>query len=284
MKGKILSSAARFVRKGAHAVRRRLDEPSPRKILASREAYAVWANSYAPRPHNGLMVAEESAMLEIFPDVKGRRVLDLACGSGRYAHLALERGAAKVVGVDSSSPMLRQATGFARVQAEMTALPFAADSFDVVICGLATGHVSSNFLPAVFAEMARATRIAGTLVFSDLHSYLYLGGKRRTFTATDGTEHDVEHYPHLISDYFAAMTAAGFTVDVINEIVTVIDGIKAPILLTMAGRKISAAGHSEELVVGRTPDVPTGVRRQARVTAREPEESASIQEQPHRYR
>jgi malonyl-CoA O-methyltransferase len=242
MKGRLLSSAASaalLVRKGAREVRRRLGQPSVRPILASREAYAVWANSYAARPHNGLMFAEESAMLEILPDVRGRRVLDLACGSGRYAHIALERGAAQVVGVDNSLPMLGRAAGFARAQAEMTALPFASDSFDVVICGLATGHVSPNLLPAVFADVARVTRIGGTFIFSDLHSHLYLGGRRRTFTAVDGLEHDVEHYPHLISDYFAAMTAAGFVTDAINEKVATIDGSNVPILLVMAGRKRS---------------------------------------------
>jgi ubiquinone/menaquinone biosynthesis C-methylase UbiE len=46
-------------------------------------------------------------------DVRGRRVLDAGCGSGRYAVEFAQRGAAEVVGVDFATDMLALAREFA---------------------------------------------------------------------------------------------------------------------------------------------------------------------------
>jgi SAM-dependent methyltransferase len=46
---------------------------------------------------------------ELAGDLRGRSVLDLGCGSGRYLVEALERGAGRVVGVDFAPEMLEQA-------------------------------------------------------------------------------------------------------------------------------------------------------------------------------
>lgn len=48
-------------------------------------------------------------VFEEMPDLRGRRVLDLGCGSGRYLVEALERGADHVVGVDFAPEMLELA-------------------------------------------------------------------------------------------------------------------------------------------------------------------------------
>lgn len=45
------------------------------------------------------------------PDLRGKTVLDLGCGSGRYLAEALDRGAARVVGVDLAPEMLEIAGG-----------------------------------------------------------------------------------------------------------------------------------------------------------------------------
>jgi malonyl-CoA O-methyltransferase len=78
------------------------------RTLSSLDAYARWAGSYPPHAHNALMRAEEAALLDLLPPLGGRIVLDAACGSGRYARIALERGARCVIATDNSPEMLRQ--------------------------------------------------------------------------------------------------------------------------------------------------------------------------------
>src|SRR5277367_6270236 len=74
----------------------------------TRAAYKRWAPLYPPVAHNPLMRAEQHAMLLYWPDVAGLRVLDLACGSGRYSALAADAGAADVIALDFCVPMLLQ--------------------------------------------------------------------------------------------------------------------------------------------------------------------------------
>src|SRR4051794_39551338 len=103
--------------------------------VSTLEAYERWAPGYAPVPHNPLMAAEQREMLARLPPLAGKTVLDLACGSGRYARLLEDAGAQRVIGADFSMGMLARATG-ARVRADLVSLPFAARAFDVVVSGL----------------------------------------------------------------------------------------------------------------------------------------------------
>ena len=112
--------------------------------------------------------------------------------------------------------MLRAGSGFPRVEGAMTALPFPDARFSVILCGLAVGHLDPQTLPCAIAEMARVLSPGGVLLFSDFHPYLYLSGGRRTFSA--GNRHyTVEHYPHLIADYFGAAQTAGLHILAIRE-------------------------------------------------------------------
>ena len=52
---------------------------------------------------------ERYTLFEALGDVRGRTVLDLACGEGFYSRLLKENGAAEVVGVDISEAMIRLA-------------------------------------------------------------------------------------------------------------------------------------------------------------------------------
>src|SRR5580698_1668338 len=106
-------------------------------------AYERWAPLYPPMAHNPLMRAEQQAMIAQWPPVGGTRAIDLACGTGRYARLLAQAGAAQVIAMDFCMPMLEQVAVGTRVCASMMQLPFCGESFDLVISGLALGHAPS---------------------------------------------------------------------------------------------------------------------------------------------
>jgi SAM-dependent methyltransferase len=89
-------------------------------------------------PHRDDADADDAVSLvdRVVP-LRGRAVLDLACGPGRHAAQLRARGA-RVVGLDLSFPLLvraRHRTGnrVAMVRADMRHLPFGAETFDVVV-------------------------------------------------------------------------------------------------------------------------------------------------------
>jgi SAM-dependent methyltransferase len=61
-----------------------------------------------------------------------RRILDLACGTGRHT-AALRRRGQRAVGVDLSPVLLAQSPALPRVMGDMRRLPFAGGSFDWVL-------------------------------------------------------------------------------------------------------------------------------------------------------
>ncbi len=166
--------------------------------LNSRDAYAQWATDYPPRAHNPLMRAEENAMLPLLPSLKGKTVVDLACGSGRYGKLALERDAAYVIGVDDSPAMiaagLRAGVKLRFLEASMAEVPLQADVADVVVCALAIGHVLE--VASVICEISRLLKPGGIALISDFHPKLFASGAKRTFTGHDGQTYAVEHHAH----------------------------------------------------------------------------------------
>lgn len=108
-----------------------------------------------------------AAALDVAPT---DRVLDIATGTGTVA-LALAPSAAEVVGTDIAPAMLEQArqraAGRSNVQfvlAEATALPFADQSFDVVVCGAGLFFVPD--MVAALREWRRVLRPGGEVVFS----------------------------------------------------------------------------------------------------------------------
>jgi SAM-dependent methyltransferase len=179
-------------------------------------AYERWAPLYPPTPHNPLMRAEQRAMLQRWPNVEGLRVLDLACGTGRYSRILAEANAAHVVALDFCVPMLMQAPAGNRVCASMMQLPFAADMFDVVISGLALGHADD--VSAWMAEIARVLRPGGTLLYSDFHPEAARAGLTRSFKDRDEQSCSVPHRYFAVPDQVEAARAAGLHIAALDEV------------------------------------------------------------------
>ena len=222
-------------------------------VASALEAYELWADTYPPEPHNPLMAAEQKAMLTLLPDVRGRRILDLACGTGRYSKLAAAAQAADVVALDLSPAMLRRVSTGMRVQASMSRLPLTDDCFDLAISGLAVGHAPD--LDRWMHEVTRVLIPGGTLLYSDFHPAAWRRGLRRTFKDQSDREHAVAHCCHEVESQRAAATAAGLVVENLVELragiefVEPFDGADAfyrrehgtPLVLVVRARKPNGA-------------------------------------------
>jgi len=180
-------------------------------------AYERWAPIYPAIAHNPLMRVEERAMRERWPDVAGRRALDIACGSGRYTRQLEQAGARHVVAMDFCVPMLEQVTSAAhRVCANMMSLPFADGVFDVVISGLALGHASA--VQPWMEEIARVLTPGGTLLYSDFHPEAARAGLTRSFKDQDNQTCTVPHHcfdPVLQRE---AAARAGMQIEMMHEV------------------------------------------------------------------
>jgi ubiquinone/menaquinone biosynthesis methyltransferase len=113
-------------------------------------------------------------LLDMAGPLSGRRVLDLACGTGDIALLAARSGA-EVTGLDVTPRMVVLASGKAAaagmdvrfVVGDMTALPFPDSCADVVTTGYGLRNVPD--LDAALREIHRVLRPGGRLLSLDFN-------------------------------------------------------------------------------------------------------------------
>lgn len=103
-----------------------------------------------------------------------QRVLDVGCGEGQVARLALPGGATFVVGVDPTwaqvAEAARRGEGPVYGRAEAGALPFAGERFDAVVACLVFEHIRD--VDAAIAEVARVLAPGGRFLFFLNHPLL----------------------------------------------------------------------------------------------------------------
>ena len=191
------------------------------------DGYDRWAAQYDRDP-NPLIAIEEGIVLEMIGDVRGRRVLELGCGTGRYCVLLAQRGG-EVVGVDASPRMLERAVQktsqvpFRVVRGTLDHLCVPDESFDLVVCALTLNHV--EHLGRVFREATRVLRKGGVMVVSDFHPYWVVFGHGYTeFFDETGQEYRIQCYPHLFADYWRLFKELGLRIEDFRE-PTIDDGL-----------------------------------------------------------
>jgi SAM-dependent methyltransferase len=108
---------------------------------------------------------EKEAVLDALGPVDGKRVLEIACGTGRFTVMLAERGA-DITGLDISGPMLQEGRAKAQqsgvadhlefMRGDAARLPFPDDHFDSVFA-MRFFHLADT--PAKFlSEMARVSK------------------------------------------------------------------------------------------------------------------------------
>ena len=122
------------------------------------------------------------AVLDI---VKGKKVLDAACGSG-YGTALMASTAESVTGIDIST----EAIGYAKkryaeldnvqyIEASIAELPFEAHSFDVIVSFETIEHVNDELQNSFLQEIKRCLKADGILImsspdkrtYSELHDF-----------------------------------------------------------------------------------------------------------------
>ena len=114
---------------------------------------------------------EKPAMYALLPDLKGKTVLSIGCGSGEDSNYLKKQGATKSVGIDLSSELIKIATAtypdceFKTM--DMEKLEFPDQSFDFVYSSLAI-HYLEDWTSAL-KEAYRVLKPGSNLIFSCSH-------------------------------------------------------------------------------------------------------------------
>lgn len=197
--------------------------------LNVQDAYRLWAPIYARE--TVISMLDEQLTGALSPPLEGRVILDAGCGIGRRMSCAQSR---LVVGVDLSLAMLAGGRRTDVVAADIRALPFSDEQFDLIWCRLVLGHLG-DLLPA-FKEFARVSRSGAHLLVTDFHPDAIAAGHVRSFRDLSGAVHEVEHHVHNKNDYIDSAESTGF------EPAGALDGLVGPSIEYMyhrAGRMVA---------------------------------------------
>jgi malonyl-CoA O-methyltransferase len=197
-------------------------EPLPQKlVLPTDQGYDRWSFLY-DLEDNPLIALESEIFLEKLGEVRGLRVLDLGCGTGRQT-LRMAQAGARVTGVDFSEGMLRRAAakpgaeGVRFVKHDLESrLPFEDAAFDRVVSCLVLEHIQR--LDLFFAEIGRVCKPDGLIVLSAMHPAMMLRGVEAHF---HDPETGQEVWPagarNQVSDFVMAASRAGLAFAQMSE-------------------------------------------------------------------
>ena len=116
-----------------------------------------------------------NAFEELFTDIDGGRVLDVATGEGGYINI-LQRylsSFASIIGIDSSERVIRIARGVYQnpeihfVQMDAEQLGFETGSFDTVNISASLHHLEN--VAKVLAEIKRVLKSGGKFILTEMH-------------------------------------------------------------------------------------------------------------------
>jgi len=204
-----------------------------------KEQYDEYARQYHEKlltPENSFWnnYIERPAMTSLLSTrVKGKKVLDLGCGSGLFTRMLKDWGA-EVVGSDISEGLLKIAKqenpDIKFVVENAASTGFSNETFDIVTSSMMV-HYFEN-LEILFNEVSRILKKEGEFVFSMQHPFkealkTIKDGEKRTYVLDkyntcerkdfEMTGMNLSCYTHTVQMIFEALTGSGFEVTNIIE-------------------------------------------------------------------
>lgn len=141
----------------------------PSKLFQSKEGYDKYASFY-DKKLDFLDEFEQGMIWKMLGDIKGKKVLDIGCGTGRLMRKLLDKKAF-VVGADISPGMLKIAKKKFReaefVEADIENLPFKESHFDMVIASFVIVHLKD--LRKAFDEVYRVLKPGGIFIATNIN-------------------------------------------------------------------------------------------------------------------
>jgi ubiquinone/menaquinone biosynthesis C-methylase UbiE len=192
----------------------------------TKKTYNKFAHIY-DQDFNPHLILEYDDVVRLVDAKKGDKILDAACGTGRYTEEFFLRKA-KVVGIDFSKEMIKIAQqknpkiDF-RIADLTKKLPLPNNCLDKINCGQAMKHIKN--LHFTLKEFHRILKKKGRFTFSVTHPDMdWTDYKMRneenllgSFIALDLREiSDVFQY--RFCDYFDAIDCAGFKIDTVKQV------------------------------------------------------------------
>lgn len=200
-------------------------DPPAAAPIPAREGYDRWAEIYDV-DGNPLIALETPQVERLLGAVRGLRVVDIGCGTGRHT-VPMAVAGAHVIGLDQSPGMLKRAWAKASaagvsdrlILAEhdvRLGLPIRDATLDLAACFLVLDHIAD--LTGFFREMRRVVKPGAALVLSSMHPAMMLRGVQARFRdPASGERVLVESSPNQLSDYIRAIVAAGLDIEHISE-------------------------------------------------------------------
>ncbi len=184
--------------------------PVHTRRVSVEEGYELWAPTYDRDP-NPALALEERKLEPLIPSLKGKDVLDVACGTGRWLEKLLSLGARSGAGVELSSAMLavagtKPALRNRLARANCLSLPFRSHLADFLICSFALSHVRD--VAALARELARVAKPGADVYVTDLHPEAYARGWQTRFRNNSETV-EISTFAWQLQEILAAFASHG---------------------------------------------------------------------------
>lgn len=209
-------------------------------VYDNEEFFKEYSKMY--RSQKGLEGAGEWHQLKpLFPDLKGKKVLDLGCGYGWHCKYSIECGADSVLGIDLSEKMIitaKEKNSDERIRYQVCGLDdydYPEDTFDFVVSNLVLHYIEG--LNEIYKNIYRTLKKNGIFLFNIEHpvftgsvnqdwiynaegkalywpidNYFYPGLRQTHFLGKDVTK---QH--HTLTQIINGLLQCGFSIKVIEE-------------------------------------------------------------------